>query len=251
VKYYQKNGYKMNISNCPGADKLKVLKIEIIKCKNCGYENEIWSDEIEIICEKCKQPLKKKFELNCIDWCKYSRYCVGETKVDKYMANKLKSIKNQLIEELEHYFGEDKKRINHAKEVLYYAEKILQEEAAEPFIVIPAAILHDVGIKIAEQKYGSASGHYQEIEGPPIAREMLLKTNLKKEDIDEICKIIGHHHSPGKINTINFKVLYDADWIVNIRDEVEIKDKEKLKKFIDKVFQTRTGKRIAEEKYLK
>lgn len=163
------------------------------------------------------------------------------------MIGKQAPIKDRLIKELEGYFGPDAKRINHAKKVLGYAEELLKSEKAEERIVIPASILHDVGIKVAEEKYGSAAGHYQEMEGPAIARGILLKAGLPAEDIDEICGIIGSHHSPGKINTLNFKVLYDADWLVNLKDEYNIDDKEKLGKIINRVFLTETGKQLAKK----
>jgi len=44
--------------------------------------------------------------------------------------------------------------------------------------------------------------------------------------------------------------LYDADWLVNLKDEVDVKDKEKLSAMFDKIFLTETGKKIAKLKYL-
>ena len=41
------------ISQCPGQDS-RNLKIEILQCQNCGYNLEIFSDEIKIKCPKCK-----------------------------------------------------------------------------------------------------------------------------------------------------------------------------------------------------
>jgi len=73
---------------------------------------------------------------------------------------------------------------------------------------------------------------------------------LKQEDVDEICQIITHHHSPGKANTRNFKLIYDADWLVNLREEVDIKDKVKLRELIDKIFLTNSGKELADKVYL-
>lgn len=159
-------------------------------------------------------------------------------------------LKDFLLKELREYFGVDTKRINHAEKVLDFTEMLLEHESADWTIVVSASILHDVGIKVAEEKYGSASGHYQEKEGPEIARSILLKTGLDKKKIDEICQIIGHHHSPGKINTRNFMVLYDADWLVNLKDEVGVANKDKLKQLISKIFLTRTGKLMAEQLYL-
>ncbi|MEW6170169.1 MAG: HD domain-containing protein, partial [Candidatus Omnitrophota bacterium] len=133
---------------------------------------------------------------------------------------------------------------------LGYVENLIKLENADWHIVIPASILHDVGIKKAESKYGSSAGNLQEKEGPAIAREILVKLGLKKQDVEEICEIIAHHHSPGKINTQNFKVLYDADWLVNLKDEVDLSDKEKLKKIIGRIFLTKTGQEKAKEIYL-
>lgn len=159
-------------------------------------------------------------------------------------------MKDKLIKELEAYFGSDIKRINHAKKVMGFAEELLKREKADRHIVIPVSILHDVGIKVTEEKYGSAAGHYQEKEGSEIARSILLKIGLEKEAIDEICQIIAHHHSPGKVNTQNFKILYDADWLVNLKDEMGTKDKTKLKAIINKIFLTDSGKELAERIYL-
>jgi hypothetical protein len=65
-----------------------------------------------------------------------------------------------------------------------------------------------------------------------------------------VCQVIAHHHSPGKINTRNFKVLYDADWLVNLGDEYDIRDRDKLGRVIEKVFLTESGRRLAREIYL-
>lgn len=159
-------------------------------------------------------------------------------------------LRERLIEELERHFGADKKRIDHAKKVLAFAEGLLDKEGGEPEIVIPASILHDVGIKEAERKYGSSAGKYQEKEGPPIARRILEALGIGPQDIEEICQIIAHHHAPGKIDTKNFKILYDADWLVNLKDEVDTKDKVKLEKIINKVFYTDTARTLAQKTYL-
>ena len=235
---------------CPGSQKFKQPQPEYIKCVSCGAEVEIWTDEVQTTCPNCKAKVTRQEGSSCLDWCKYAKECVGDQKYSNYLKNKSIIMKDKLIKELEAYFGKDTKRINHAKKVMDFAEELLTQERADWHIVIPASILHDVGIKIAEEKYGSAAGHYQELEGPSIARGILTTLEFKKEDIDEICAIIAHHHSPGKIDTKNFKVLYDADWLVNLKDEVDIKDKNKLKAIIDKVFLTSAGKKTALKIYL-
>lgn len=238
------------IFSCSGSEKFKKPQPENIKCSSCGEEVEIWTDEIEALCLKCNTKITRPQEQSCLDWCSYAKECVGLQKYTLYMHNKSTSIKEKLLRELEDYFEGDIKRINHAKNVMHFSEELLKQEKADWHIVIPASILHDVGIKIAEEKYGSSAGHLQEKEGPVIARKILLKVGLKKEDIDEICEIIAHHHSPGKINTQNFKVLCDADWLVNLKDEIDTKDRTKLQAIIDKIFLTNSGKILAEKIYL-
>jgi len=235
---------------CPGAQKFRKPQPEFIKCPFCEGEVEIWTDEVKATCPNCKKIVTRQQDLSCVDWCKYAKECLGDTTYNTYMQNKAITIKEKLLKELEVYFGPDRKRIGHAQKVLYFAEELLRQEKADWHIVLPAAILHDVGIKVAEEKYGSSAGHYQEKEGPPVAKAILLKLGLRKEDIDQICAIIAHHHSPGKINTLNFKILYDADWLVNLKDELDLKDRDKLEKAINRVFQTESGKKLAAELYL-
>lgn len=160
-------------------------------------------------------------------------------------------LKAQLMAEMETYFADDRRRITHAHSVTDFAGRLLEAEGGNYGIVIAASILHDIGIHEAERKYGSTSGRYQEIEGPPIARGILGRLGFEPERIDEICEIIGHHHSPGQVNTANFRILYDANWLVNLRDEFDISDTKKLTTIIDRVFLTESGKRLAREMYLR
>ena len=148
------------------------------------------------------------------------------------------------------YFGVDFKRVNHALNVASYAEQILKLEGGDPLIVLAAAYLHDIGIHEAEKKYQSSSGGYQEIEGPGIAKEILEKLNVQKELIEEICDIIGHHHHPRVEETLNFQILYEADGLVNLKENGVSKDREQVQKIIREVFKTTTGKQFAERIYL-
>lgn len=163
------------------------------------------------------------------------------------MAN----VKEALLRAMEDYFGEDERRIKHARRVTDYAERLLRTEGGDYDIVIGAAVLHDIGIHEAERKYHSTGGQYQEREGPPLARRILEGLGFGAGQIEEICEIIGHHHSPGKINTVNFRVLYDADWLVNLKDDYDIRDLKKLASIIGTVILTESGRTLARQIYLK
>jgi HD superfamily phosphodiesterase len=165
-------------------------------------------------------------------------------------AEQKNSLRERIALEMKKYFGTDFKRVHHAIKVARFAEQILKMEGGNPLVVMGAAYLHDIGIHEAERKYGSPSGHYQEMEGPAIAREILEKLSVQKEMIDEICDIIGHHHSPREEETLHFQILYEADWLVNIEEDGISKDREKVEGLIGKVFRTVTGKQLAEGLYL-
>jgi HD superfamily phosphodiesterase len=235
---------------CPGAKLIRQPMPEMFDCPKCGAEVEIWTDELRGTCGRCKTVVLRYQDQSCLEWCKLATTCVGQEAYDNFMQNRTQMMKDKLIHDVELLFGDDQRRINHAKKVMKYVREILKEEEGDWHILMPASILHDVGIKVAEEKYGSAAGHLQEKEGPGVARKLLLKLGMRMEDIEEICEIIAHHHSPGIIKTKNFEILYDADLLVNIEEEMDTKDESKLRRIIEKSFLTPTGRTLAEKTYL-
>jgi HD superfamily phosphodiesterase len=149
------------------------------------------------------------------------------------------------------YFGTDARRINHALKVNSFARLVGQKEGvtADVLEIIDlSSILHDIGIPISEQKYGSCIGKYQEIEGPPIAHEILESLGASTEIIDRVCYLIGNHHTYTKIDGIDFQILVEADFLVNIfEDEMS---ESAIKSARDKYFKTETGKFILDRMYL-
>lgn len=123
-----------------------------------------------------------------------------------------------VVQKMIAYYGTDVPRINHALKVYSFANFIARREGLSERqiqIVDIAAILHDIGIPAAEKKYNSSSGHYQEIEGPPIARKLLADLNPDKTLLDRVCFLIGNHHSYQHIDGIDFQILIEADFLVN------------------------------------
>ena len=161
-----------------------------------------------------------------------------------------KELKNEIIKKMIIYFDHNNNHINHTYRVLDYAEEISDIEKGDPDIVISSAILHDIGIPDCKKKYKSIEGQLQEIEGPPVAREILESLSINEEIIKEVCEIVGCHHSPGEIETMNFKIMWDADCLVNLPDFYDIKDKTKLAEIINKTFMTKSGLEKAKEIYL-
>lgn len=164
----------------------------------------------------------------------------------------MENFREEYIQELKSYFRSDERRINHALKVLKFAEQIMQGEGIDEEtgkIITITAILHDVGIKVAEQKYHSSSGMYQEIEGPPIVREIMTRRNEPAALVDRVAYIVGSHHTAFKNNGLDFQVIWEADLLVNIEED-GLNKSDKLSEIIEKNFRTATGIRIAHKLYL-
>ena len=75
----------------------------------------------------------------------------------------------KVIEAAIAYFENDIRRISHLLKVYGFAKAIGEKEQLDLFTMEcleTAAVLHDIGIKISEEKYQSSAGKYQELEGP-------------------------------------------------------------------------------------
>jgi len=240
---------------CPGQDSRFWEPGAIFeeKCPQCGHVVEFFKDESSRKCKNCGHKfVNPKMDFGCASYCKFAEQCLGDLPPE-LMAQRDDLLKDRVAIEMKKYFKKDFKRIGHATKVARYAEQIVKEEGGDPAIVLPAGYLHDIGIKEAERKYASTAARYQEEEGPPIAREILASLGAREDLIDEVCDIIGHHHHPRAEETLNFKILYDADLIVNLEEnhKDEPIDAEKLAKIIAKSFFTETGKKLAKENLLK
>lgn len=74
------------------------------------------------------------------------------------------------------YNNADPMRIQHTTKVHAYARLIGHGEGLDEetqFILESAALVHDIGIRASEKKYGHQNGKLQEQEGPAVARDLL------------------------------------------------------------------------------
>jgi len=154
-------------------------------------------------------------------------------------------LRDVLIAEMKAVFGSDHRRINHALKVLEHAETILAAETADPLTVRAAAILHDIGIQEAERKHGSSAGRFQELEGPPIARAILERLGLDENTMDHVCRIVGSHHSAKDVDTPEFRILWDADRLVNFAEAHSSGHCEERRRLSAHGFKTSAGRELA------
>lgn len=158
-----------------------------------------------------------------------------------------------LIPEMEAVFSETRGMVDHTNRVHGYAMEIQKVEGGDALVVGASAILHDIGIPKAREVHGSSSGQYQEIEGPPIAREILTKYDVPAAQVDLICGIVANHHSdkdPAIVTTIEFKILWDSDWLVNFPGRHRESTPKEKEDAIESIFKTAKGKLLARQMFL-
>ncbi len=153
----------------------------------------------------------------------------------------------RVIEEMKKVFVEAPYGAAHTLRVLENAVILLDGEKIEGEqreTAMMAAALHDIGVLEAERKYGSMDGPYQEKEGAILARQILEKMEVDPAQVERICFLVGHHHTPTMIDGIDFRVLWEADLLENLAHG-EKKNGQELESLIEVHFQTETGRQMA------
>ena len=120
------------------------------------------------------------------------------------------------------YFAGDPKRIQHFIKVHSFSKLIAQNEnlTDEQLLILEAAAyVHDIGIKPAEQKHGKCNGKLQEQYGPLEAETMLQTCGFLEQQIKRISYLVGHHHTYTNIDGIDYQILVEADFLVNLYED--------------------------------
>ena len=152
---------------------------------------------------------------------------------------------DELLYEMTRYDDKDVKRIQHFLKVHEFARLIGLAENLDPYtqeVLEAAAIVHDIGIHKAEEKYGRNTGKYQEMEGPGEARTMLTALSWPLEVIDRVCYLVGHHHTYDNIDGLDYQILVEADFLVNLFEDGSTPDTQKS--VFERIFRTEGGKRL-------
>lgn len=152
---------------------------------------------------------------------------------------------SSLIDEMIAYDKGDPRRIQHFMKVHDFARTIGQLEGLDEdtlYILESAAVVHDIGIHVCEEKYGSCEGKLQEKEGPALAKEMLERLGYEQKVIDRVCYLVGHHHTYTNIDGVDYQILVEADFLVNLYEDAVSLDA--VRKAYEKIFRTESGKKI-------
>ena len=141
-------------------------------------------------------------------------------------------------------------RVNHFLKVHSFARVIGEAEGLktlDQYILEVAAAMHDCGIRASLLKHGYYNGKMQEEEGPAVAEKMMLELGIEENIRDRVMFLIGHHHTYTNIDGIDYRILVEADFLVNIyEDELSADAIESVK---EKYFITKKGREILTSLY--
>lgn len=165
----------------------------------------------------------------------------------------------KLLEAMTRHDKGDTRRIQHFVKVHDLSVTIgrLEGVSEDVMAILEAAsILHDIGIHPSEKKYGNCAGPHQEELGPYEAEELFnnLNPELPEEsrysdtEIDRVKFLIGHHHTYEGIDGIDWQILVEADFLVNLyEDHSPI---ETVLKVRDTIFRTKAGLSLLNDMFI-
>ena len=150
------------------------------------------------------------------------------------MARDLVSIvKEKMIE----YYAGDSRRVHHFLKVHSFAKLIAEMEGMEPDEMQV--------LKNAELKYGYNNGKLQEQEGPPEARRLLREAGAEDAAVERACYLVAHHHTYRNIDGLDYQILVEADFLVNMYEDKA--DADTIRTAYDNIFATESGKMLCRQ----
>nr|WP_297171391.1 HD domain-containing protein [uncultured Agathobaculum sp.] len=145
----------------------------------------------------------------------------------------------------------DPRRVQHLMKVYAFCRVIGQGEGLDARgqnILEAAAMLHDIGIHEAERRHGSSNGKWQEIEGPAVAAPLLRQAGADAAECERVLWLIAHHHTYDASDEMDFRILVEADFLVNAYEDALPQDV--CRAAGERVFRTVTGQSFLQNMYL-
>ncbi len=148
------------------------------------------------------------------------------------------------------YDAGDPARIQHFVKVNSFSRLIGRMENLDRetlLILEAAAYVHDIGIRPAMEKYGNCNGKHQEELGPEPARKLLGQCGFSEKETERAAYLVGHHHTYDLIDGMDYQILVEADFLVNLYEDQS--PDPAVKNAYDRIFRTRSGKEICRKMF--
>ena len=154
------------------------------------------------------------------------------------------------IEKMTDFYKGNIHDIYHFLKVWAFAKNIGEAEGLDPKTqetLEMAAVVHDIACPLCRQKYGNANGKYQELEGPAEAKKLLDGLEWPADVTERVCYLVGHHHTYQDMDGMDYQILVEADFLVNLFEDKVSPDG--CRNAYHKIFRTESGKRLYQTMY--
>lgn len=216
---------------CPGQDMQywKPGAIFEVACPQCGRMVEFFKDDTARKCAGCGHRfVNPQMDFGCAAYCPYAEQCLG-TLPEGLAARKEELLKDRVAVAVKRHFQKDFAAIGRAGRLARHAERIGKRVSANLAVVLSAAYLLEV-------ENGAA-------------RAILEGLGAREELIAEVLAIIARRGRPEAAETLNAKVLCDADLLEEVdqrRKAVPLPHAE-FEAIVAERFLTEAGREIARE----
>jgi hypothetical protein len=246
---------------CPGQDRRywKEDAVFDVPCPKCGAAVEFFKDESSGRCRQCGHKLKNpKMALDCAQWCAYAEKCLGIVpEARASAAGKEGAVASRLIQAVKDEFEADPSRLGRALIAFQHAKELLAKEGGDPTVVLPAALLLEVGndrkssqhpspatplsaSKAGGESFGTGpvsaetgqagASDASQAEPPSRVGEIIRGIGLDDQTRRLICEIIHGYHTGCPAPTIESQIVCDSAILASLamasRDEDRSKREE-------------------------
>ncbi len=221
---------------CPGQD-LRFWKSGDIfdaQCPHCATAVEFWKDEPSVKCPHCRKVIvNPRLDLGCAQWCQHAEQCLGAVMDPQSILCK------KLIKEMKGHFGRDERTIDHALAVFRNAQEILSCEGGDARAVNAAAILHAIGGPCPAREVPLTEENSVTVKG------ILTRCGVDAEPADHICRIIETHCRGEVEDSMESKILWDAEWLARVGERGSGIDAVEARGFVERTFRTQKARELA------
>jgi hypothetical protein len=208
-----------------------------VTCPACGGPVEFFKDDTARKCGRCGHRfVNPQMDFGCAAYCQYAEQCLG-TLPEGLAAQKEDLLKDRVAVAMKRHLKSDFARIGRASRVARHAERIGKAAGGNLAVILSSAYLLDLGAAEAGRPPQAA------------AQGILEGLGAREELIAKVCDIIARRNRPLPEDTLEFKVVYDADLLETAgeRQKGNPLTPGKLAAWIEDSFLTEAGRREARD----
>jgi len=202
---------------CPGQDRRYWGEDAVfeVPCPECGAAVELFKDEAWGRCASCGHKFPNPgMDFGCAKWCSLAQQCLGFIPESQLNSNpKEGALAGRLIQQVKEAFGADPARVGRSLRVFHYARELASKEGGDPRVVLAAALLLGAGPAVPGPRTSAPAA------APSQARQILQQIAADEDTIRRVCQIVESHQAGEQADSIEFRIVQDADTLASVAAE--------------------------------